>query len=226
MAPAASCACRRPRSRGSVRSPVRSRPGGGRPPVRGKSPVLLKAQSSLHEPFWRMHGRQSAVRLNAQLRGILRFCSFFIFPLTSSGGPFASRRRPARKGACAARGKATTVATAPTLFERRSVARRPSHATPGGRATPAYIVVMESTHSLTSLSDDELLRRLSDLLGRSRRNEADLVAHIGEVDARRLYARKPRPRCSLTVPRSSTSPKPRPTSASRPPAPRGSTPSS
>ena len=41
---------------------------------------------------------------------------------------------------------------------------------------------------LKSLSDDELLRRLSDLLRQSRQVEAELVAHIGEVDERRLYA--------------------------------------
>jgi hypothetical protein len=64
---------------------------------------------------------------------------------------------------------------------------------PGGHGTPAYIVGMERTHSLTSFSDDELLRRLSDLLGQSRRDEADLVAHIGEVDRRRLYAREASP---------------------------------
>ncbi len=52
---------------------------------------------------------------------------------------------------------------------------------------------MERTHSLTSVSDDELLRRLSDLLGQSRRDEADLVAHIAEVDSRRLYAREASP---------------------------------
>ena len=52
---------------------------------------------------------------------------------------------------------------------------------------------MERTHPLTSFSDDELLRRLSDLLGQSRRDEADLVAHIGEVDRRRLYAREASP---------------------------------
>ncbi len=40
-----------------------------------------------------------------------------------------------------------------------------------------------------SVSDDELLRRLSKLLQQSRRVESDLVAHIGEVDKRRLYAR-------------------------------------
>jgi hypothetical protein len=52
---------------------------------------------------------------------------------------------------------------------------------------------MERTGSLTSFSDEELLRRLSDLLGQSRRDEADLVSHIGEVDARRLYAREASP---------------------------------
>jgi hypothetical protein len=49
---------------------------------------------------------------------------------------------------------------------------------------------MEEQHPLHSLSDDELLRRLAELLRQSRWVEADLVAHIGEVDERRLYARK------------------------------------
>jgi hypothetical protein len=43
---------------------------------------------------------------------------------------------------------------------------------------------------LKALSDDELLRRLSALLGQSRRIEWQLVTHIGEVDARRLFARE------------------------------------
>jgi hypothetical protein len=46
---------------------------------------------------------------------------------------------------------------------------------------------------LRSLSDQELLQRLSDLLRRSRRVEADLVVHIGEVDERRLYLREGSP---------------------------------
>ncbi|MGH9460437.1 MAG: HNH endonuclease [Vicinamibacteria bacterium] len=46
---------------------------------------------------------------------------------------------------------------------------------------------------LGSISDDELLRRLSELLQQSRRVESELVAHIGEVDARRLYAREAAP---------------------------------
>ena len=52
---------------------------------------------------------------------------------------------------------------------------------------------MEGPHSLKSLSDDELLRRLSEVLGQSRRSEADLVAHVGEVDSRQLYAREASP---------------------------------
>ena len=49
---------------------------------------------------------------------------------------------------------------------------------------------MEDTRSLELVPDDELLRRLAELLRQSRRVEADLVAHIGEVDSRRLYARE------------------------------------
>ncbi len=43
---------------------------------------------------------------------------------------------------------------------------------------------------LATLSDDVLLLRLVEILSRSRRVETDLVAHIAEVDARRLYARE------------------------------------
>ena len=43
---------------------------------------------------------------------------------------------------------------------------------------------------LRSIPDDELLLRLSALLLQSRRVESELVAHIGEVDARRLYTRR------------------------------------
>jgi hypothetical protein len=52
---------------------------------------------------------------------------------------------------------------------------------------------MESTHELKTIPDDELLRQLADLLRQSRHAEADLIAHIGEVDARRLYAREASP---------------------------------
>jgi hypothetical protein len=49
---------------------------------------------------------------------------------------------------------------------------------------------MEQERALQSIPDDELLRRLAALLGQSRRVEADIVAHIAEVDERRLYARQ------------------------------------
>lgn len=45
-------------------------------------------------------------------------------------------------------------------------------------------------HSLHTVPDDELLARLAELLRQSRRTESDLVAHVAEVDARRLYARE------------------------------------
>jgi 5-methylcytosine-specific restriction endonuclease McrA len=52
---------------------------------------------------------------------------------------------------------------------------------------------MEHARSLELVPDDDLLRRLAELLRQSRRVEADLVAHVGEVDARRLYAREASP---------------------------------
>jgi len=52
---------------------------------------------------------------------------------------------------------------------------------------------MEHTSSLELIPDDALLRRLAELLHQSRRVEADLVALIGETDARRLYAREASP---------------------------------
>jgi len=54
-----------------------------------------------------------------------------------------------------------------------------------------------SSHNLLARSraipDDALLRGLSDLLTRSRRIEWALIAHIGEVDERRLYASEAKP---------------------------------
>ena len=52
---------------------------------------------------------------------------------------------------------------------------------------------MEHQRPLELVSDDDLLRRLAELTRQSRRVEADLVAHIGEVDERRLYAREASP---------------------------------
>ena len=52
---------------------------------------------------------------------------------------------------------------------------------------------MRENSNLKAIPDDELLRRLADLVGRARRLDADVVAHIAEVDARRLYAREAMP---------------------------------
>ncbi len=52
-----------------------------------------------------------------------------------------------------------------------------------------YIVIMITKHALKSISDDELLRRVPELLKNSRPVEAELIAHLAEVDERRLYAR-------------------------------------
>ena len=79
------------------------------------------------------------------------------------------------------------------------IARRPDTvsvalgARPEGRKTAAYIVVMEANRPLLSIAEDALLSRLAELTRDSRRVEADLVAHIAEVDARRLYAREAAP---------------------------------
>jgi hypothetical protein len=48
----------------------------------------------------------------------------------------------------------------------------------------------DGSRPLAKVSDDDLLRRLAEILAQSRRVEADLVAHIAEVDERRLYARE------------------------------------
>jgi hypothetical protein len=52
---------------------------------------------------------------------------------------------------------------------------------------------MRNELEFLQLSDDDLLRRLRSLLQDSRHTESELVAHIGEVDARRLYAREAYP---------------------------------
>ncbi len=52
---------------------------------------------------------------------------------------------------------------------------------------------MSLKRPLESLSDDALLRGLADLLRQSRRVEADLVAHIAELEVRRLYVREAAP---------------------------------
>jgi hypothetical protein len=52
---------------------------------------------------------------------------------------------------------------------------------------------MRERPDLRRVSDDQLLRGLFDVLKRTRHNETDVVAHIAEVDARKLYAREASP---------------------------------
>ena len=47
---------------------------------------------------------------------------------------------------------------------------------------------MADKFKLDSISDELLLRQLSEILKGSRRVAVELVAHIGEVDRRRLFA--------------------------------------
>ena len=46
---------------------------------------------------------------------------------------------------------------------------------------------MSHEHRLDSLSDEELLERLNTLVARHRELDAEVVAHIAEVDERQLY---------------------------------------
>ena len=115
------------------------------------------------------------------------------FPLTTFGGAFRRGRGRATRCACAARRWATRSAISSGGFERHHRALCRTRAILRDRRGGAYIVGMQNERQLKTLSDDELLRRLSKLMCQSRRVEADLVAHIAEVDARRLYAREAMP---------------------------------
>ncbi len=77
----------------------------------------------------------------------------------------------------------------------RNAASRSAIAAPGssGEAEkpPCYGWRMQGpTLRLETLSDDDLLARLADVLLRGRRVEAELVWHLAEVDRRRLYLRE------------------------------------
>ena len=75
-------------------------------------------------------------------------------------------------------------------FESVSMRSRSTRASTELLESPCYKKRMNKKDGLKSLSDDELLVRLSNVLKQSRRVESVLVAHIAEVDARRLYARE------------------------------------
>ena len=52
---------------------------------------------------------------------------------------------------------------------------------------------MRERPDLRAVSDEQLLSGLFEVLEKTRHDEADLVAHIAEVDARKLYAREASP---------------------------------
>ena len=52
---------------------------------------------------------------------------------------------------------------------------------------------MRERPNLETVSDDKLLRGLFEILKQTRHDEADLIAHIAEVDPRKLYAREAAP---------------------------------
>ena len=47
---------------------------------------------------------------------------------------------------------------------------------------------MDSSYNLSHLNNETVLRQLTRLIGHDRQHEAKVLAHIGEVDARQLYA--------------------------------------
>ena len=74
---------------------------------------------------------------------------------------------------------------------RRPVRRRMTRSGSLRRSKNVVIqTIMRNITDLHALSDDDLLARLSRIAGQSRHVTADLVAHIGEVDRRRLFARE------------------------------------
>jgi hypothetical protein len=77
------------------------------------------------------------------------------------------------------------------LSSRQSDAAPPSRSSPAARQhSPLDITLSQGVamQCLGNVRDEDLLRRLLDLVKRSRGVEADIVAHIGEVEQRRLYA--------------------------------------
>ncbi len=110
------------------------------------------------------------------------------FPLTTSESDFEQRCRCAAGWSQFLRsGAVTNVKRSARLRRHTRLREWPRMRCECLRKGPCYTKRMVPKNSLSSLSDDELLRRLSLLLSQSRRVEADLVAHLAEVEERRLY---------------------------------------
>src|SRR5215831_1400408 len=66
------------------------------------------------------------------------------------------------------------------VIEKRAFDAPPRHSPP--------VEVVSMRYSLAHLTDGTLLQNLHSLVAKDRSNTADLLAHIAEVDQRRLYA--------------------------------------
>ncbi len=140
----------------------------------------------------RPHSCSRSSDLHACPGAASRSSDFLCRLLTDFESDFVRRRSRTRDCLCGARGGhgCSGIAARSARVDSRSLG--PHRVRRQGDETAAYIAVMDSdlTLALRAVPDDELLRRLGELVSQSRRVEADLVAHIGEVDERRLFARQ------------------------------------
>jgi hypothetical protein len=112
------------------------------------------------------------------------------FRLTSFRGPSRGGGGERADAGLQARNRAESVAIRVQPFEGELFALVRPRAFLGRRKSRSYIPFMDNKRPLRSIPDNELLHRLAELMGQSRRVEADIVAHIAEVEERRLYARE------------------------------------
>src|SRR2546422_7868703 len=98
--------------------------------------------------------------------------------------PSCRARRALRGSPCAAKARDTNDAP-----PRSSAPKLP----------PAGGTRVMCTYSLSDLGDRALLRDLAALVAHDRATTAVLLAHIAEVDERRLYLPPPNPRCTPTA---------------------------
>ena len=114
-----------------------------------------------------------------------------LFPLDSFGEPVRAGLQTSRGRGPESNGAPGDAQSPPTPRNASGPSRE--HARSPALEKSLLILWDGPTRSLEQLTDGELLLRLADILRQSRRNEADLVAHIAEADARRLYAREASP---------------------------------
>ena len=135
---------------------------------------------------------RSVTRTAPTARGRAMCCSLYIYsarPLTRFGIDYArSATLPGRPASRTCRSTSAGI----RAWVRAEWRARCSRAAASAEAHdgPPILHSWNPKARSTSVSDDELLRRLGELVSHSRRVEVDLVSHIGEVEERRLYARE------------------------------------